>query len=116
MNPFDELEVDPRMSARELTEELRHRAELAKPENRERIQTLWRTLTLNETDRLKWALLAHPRPAGAKAGEVEALKHAVPPILVRYPDVDLVAKGSDLFLAPHFEHDVPTPPPLGKKR
>ena len=114
MNPFDELEVDPRLSARELTENLRHRAELAKPENRERIQSLWRTLTLNETDRLKWALLAHPRPAGAKAGEVEALKHAVPPILVRYPEITLQAKGSDLFLAPRFPYDRPTPPPLKK--
>ena len=110
MNPFDELEIDPRISARDLTDRLRHRAELAKPEDRERIQALWRQLTLNETDRLKWALLAHPRPDGAKAGGIETLKHDVPPILVRFGDIKIVAKSTDLFVAPYFKHSPIVPP------
>jgi hypothetical protein len=60
-NPFDLLGLDPRLNPRQLTEALRQRAERALPEERQRLQGLWRQLTLKESDRLRWALLAHPR-------------------------------------------------------
>ncbi|GEM_PF-6282518 len=110
MNPFDELEIDPRLDARSLTEKLRQKAEVAPPEERERIQSIWQKLTLNKSDRIKWAILAHPRPASARAGEIEKLKQSLPPILVRFPEITLVARDSDIFLMPSYAHEKQRPP------
>ena len=83
-NPFDELGVDPRMSVKELTEVMKRMAERAhSDEERERIQSFWRMLTLRERDRLRWAFLAHPRPPAAEATSVDALREAVPTVPVR---------------------------------
>ena len=83
MNPFDELELDPRLDPEALTEALRRRAEKAAPEDRQRIQELWRTLTVNERERVRWAFWAHPRPSDSDPRSIEALREKVPPFISR---------------------------------
>ena len=75
-NPFDLLGLDPRMTPRELTEVLRQRAERALPEERAQLQGLWRKLTLKESERIKYALLAHPRGSRQGAQKLDALREA----------------------------------------
>lgn len=82
-NPFDELELDPRLNPDELTEALKRRAERAEGPARQRIQELWRTLTVNERDRVRWAFFAHPRPSDADPRSIDALREKVPPLIVR---------------------------------
>ena len=112
-NPFDLLGIDPRMSPQELTEALRQRAERALPEERKRLQGLWRQLTLKETDRIKWALLAHPKTSREGARALEELKARVPPFVSRARLPELVASTGDaLVLPPESQgHDVPVDPP-----
>jgi hypothetical protein len=104
-NPFDELELDPRLDPDELTAALRRRAERAAPEERQRIQELWRTLTLNERDRVRWAFFAHPRPSEADPGSIEALREKVPPAVLRTPHVPIEPTVEDalVFRPPELE-------------
>lgn len=104
-NPFDELELDPRLDPDELTEALRRRAERAAPDERQRIQELWRELTLNERDRVRWAFFAHPRPSEADPGSIEALREKVPPVILRTPAVQLTPTVADalVFRAPELD-------------
>lgn len=78
-NPFDELGLDPTLSSRDLTKRLKRMAERATPEDRARIQSLWEKITVSDAQRVKYALLAHPRPAHADASGLEKLKAAIPP-------------------------------------
>lgn len=82
-NPFDELELDPRLSPDELTEALRRRAERAEGAERQRIQELWRILTINERDRVRWAFFAHPRASDSDTRSIDALRERIPPVIAR---------------------------------
>ncbi len=97
-NPFDLLGVDPRSGPQALTELLRRRAERALPEERKRLQGLWRQLTLKEEDRIRWALRAHPR--GASDAQIEALRQQLPPALSRYKPAPLRATTRDALTLP----------------
>ena len=97
-NPFDQLGLDPRTDAKALTAPLRQRAERALPEERKRLQGLWRQLTLKESDRIRWALLAHPRQS--HADEVESLRQKVPPFFSRYKLPELIVTAQDLLVLP----------------
>ncbi len=108
-NPFDLLGLDPRMTPQELTEELRQRAERALPEGRARLQGLWRKLTLKETDRLRWALLAHPRGSQRGDGELEELRQKVPPYLSRRRPAPLTVGARDVLVGPQSSQPVPLP-------
>jgi hypothetical protein len=120
-NPFDVLGLDPRMNARQLTEALRQRAERAMPEERQRLQGLWRQLTLKETDRIKWALLAHPRTRSAALtggalsgqGQIEALAAKVPPFVSRAKLGPLTVAAQDLIVLPALDDPraLPVKPP-----
>lgn len=77
-NPFDDLEIDPRLSGRELTKRIRKIIEKAPADQRAEIQAHWEKLTLREDQRIHHALLAHPRPDSASAREVSALRSNVP--------------------------------------
>lgn len=104
-NPFDELELDPRLDPDDLTAVLRRRAERASPEERQRIQKLWRELTVNERDRVRWAFFAHPRPSESDPGSIEALREKVPPVILRTQRVDLQPMVADalVFQRPDLE-------------
>ena len=99
-NPFDELGLDPKLSARALTEALRRRAERAPPEQRAALQRLWRRLTLKERDRARWALLAHPRASRAQVQEIETLREKIPPFVSRFKGAPLKPGVRDLLVAP----------------
>lgn len=112
-NPFDQLGLDPRMTPRELTEELRQRAERALPEERALLQGLWRKLTLKESERIRWALLAHPRTSRASR-EVDALREKIPPYPARLKLDALVPSAADAILLPQLAatRTLPIAPPL----
>ena len=110
MNPFDELELDPRLTPKQITERLRIRAERASADEKQRIQTLWRTLTLKETERVRWALFAHPRPASASADAIDALRDKIPPAIIRGLEAELQHTWID-ELVPGKRPD-PEPPDL----
>lgn len=111
-NPFDQLGVDPRRTPRELTELLRQRAERAQPEERKRLQNLWRQLTLKEADRLRWALLAHPRSGGDHVRELDELRRKLPPFLMRGTLPELEVHTADLLATPSAASDrLPISPP-----
>lgn len=111
-NPFDQLGVDPRRTPRELTELLRQRAERAQPEERKRLQNLWRQLTLKEADRLRWALLAHPRSGGDHVRELDDLRRKLPPFLTRGTPPPLEVRAADLLAIPGPATDrLPVSPP-----
>ncbi|MEM1349619.1 MAG: hypothetical protein AAGI01_13745 [Myxococcota bacterium] len=111
-NPFDELSLDPRMNPRELTEALRQRAERALPEERARLQGLWRQLTLKETDRMRWALLAHPRASREGARALEELRERVPPYMSRYKPAPLEPTAQDALVLPRSSsRQLPVRPP-----
>lgn len=99
-NPFDVLQLDPRHTPRELTEMLRRRAERARPEERAELQGLWRQLTLKERDRLRWALLAHPRKSRTEAQQLEALQDKIPPFVSRYKPAPMIPTLRDLLVSP----------------
>ena len=107
-NPFDVLGVDPRLDPQQLTEALRQRAERAMPEERKRLQGMWRKLTLKEADRVRWALLAHPRPGG-QSRQLDELAGRVPPFLSRRPLPPLRPSALDALVAPE-EPGSSTPP------
>lgn len=100
-NPFDLLGIDPRTDAKTLTELLRQRAERALPEERKRLQGLWRQLTIKEADRLRLALLAHPRQG--HSAEIESLRQKVPPFFSRQKLPELENMAADLWVMPHHE-------------
>lgn len=114
-NPFDELELDPRLDPDELTAALRRRAERAGPDDRQRLQELWRRLTVNERDRVRWAFFAHPRPSEADPGSIEFLREKVPPAVLRTPHVPLVPTVADALVFGAPDLDLPgelSPPSL----
>jgi hypothetical protein len=102
-NPFDELELDPRMGPRELTEALRRRAERALPSERKRLQEQWRRLTLRERDRVRWGLLAHPR-SSTTSGAVDELRRRVPPFVGRVDVPSIDPRASDALVLPESAH------------
>ena len=110
-NPFDLLGIDPRLDPKTLTELLRQRAERALPEERKRLQGLWRALTLKDSDRARWALLAHPRHS--QTDLIEMLRQRVPPFVSRHKPEALELKVSDLLTLPRQEASwaLPAPPP-----
>ncbi len=99
-NPFDTLQLDPRHTPQELTELLRRRAERASPAERSEIQNLWRQLTLKESDRIRWALLAHPRSTRHESDQIQDLQDKIPPFLSRYTPPELHVTLRDLILTP----------------
>lgn len=99
-NPFDLLQLDPRHTPRELTEMLRRRAERASPSERAELQRLWRQLTLKESDRIRWALLAHPRNSRAETRHIQALQDKIPPFISRYKLPALTVTLQDLVTTP----------------
>lgn len=82
-NPFDVLEVDPQSSSRDLTRRLKKLAERATGDERTRLQALWEQVTLHEADRIRWALLAHPRPDAADGRGIDLLRQAIGPATSR---------------------------------
>lgn len=112
-NPFDLLGLDPRLNPRQLTEALRQRAERALPEERQRLQGLWRQLTLKESDRLRWALLAHPRTRSAQGEQLDALARKIPPFLSRAKLPPLHVAAADLIILPPLDDPrrLPVRPP-----
>jgi hypothetical protein len=112
-NPFDLLGLDPRMSPRELTEVLRQRAERALPEERAQLQGLWRKLTLKESERIKFALLAHPRGSRQGAQKLDALRDKVPPFLSRKKLEPLTPTALDALVSPSdaAQRELPLAPP-----
>lgn len=77
-NPFDVLEVDPQSTPRDLTKRLKKLADRAQDEDRIVLQSLWEKITLHEADRVRWALLAHPRPDSADGRGIDLLRSALP--------------------------------------
>lgn len=108
-NPFDELDLDPRLSPDELTDALRRRAEKAEGADRARIQELWRVLTLNERDRVRWAFFAHPRSTNDHARSIDALREKVPPVISRekFEPIEPRVEDALVFSA---DEDLPGPP------
>lgn len=94
-NPFDILEVDPLASTHTITRHLRKRAERADDETRTQIQEAWQKLTLKDSDRLRYALLAHPRPAEADSQSIDALKLKLPPAGKKPEPVEIFATVAD---------------------
>lgn len=113
-NPFEELELDPRLAPDELTEALRRRAEKADGPQRARIQELWRVLTLNERDRVKWAFFAHPRAAEGDVHSIEALREKIPPVISRkkFAPIDPLVEDALVFDTTSNTVDVLRPPSL----
>ena len=99
-NPFDQLGLDPRLDPQELTALLRQKAERALPEERKRLQGLWRKLTLKESDRIRWAFLAHPKHSGA-SNELDALIRKVPPHFSRFKLPKIIIRLCDALVLPH---------------
>lgn len=109
-NPYDLLDLDPSLAPRELTRVLQERARRAGPEERARLQEIWRELTTRESDRIRWALLAHPRPGTASTTSLEALREKVPPTLVRVALAPLEVTVDDALVLPRS--DLPNEDPL----
>lgn len=65
--PFWRLALDPWMTPEAITEAMRELAEDAEPEERRRLQGLWRELTLHPEERLELAFFSHAHPAGSLA-------------------------------------------------
>ncbi len=112
-NPFDELELDPRLTPAELTAALKRRAERATGEEKERLQALWRELTVNDRDRVRWAFFAHPRPREASPDSIETLREKVPRYLSRARPAPLVPTLADAAVFEGGDHvDAPRPPSI----
>jgi len=82
--PFARLALDPWMPPEAITEAMRELAEDAEPEERRRLQGLWRELTLHPEERLDLAFFSHAHPASsssrtsASAEALSALLGAAP--------------------------------------
>lgn len=115
-NPFDELELDPRLSPDELTEALKRRAERLEGAEKQRVQDLWRTLTINDRDRVRWAFFAHPRPAHADPRSIDALRERIPPLISRMkpPPIEPTVEDALVFRAVRSDGSSagPMPPSL----
>ena len=111
-NPFDQLGIDPRLGPQELTALLRQKAERALPEERKRLQGLWRKLTLKESDRIRWAFLAHPRAQGT-SNELDALIRKIPPHFSRFKLPAIIIRLCDALVLPHESRQdrIPIRPP-----
>jgi hypothetical protein len=109
VNPFDALDLDPCSSPEELTAELRRRVERVPEDERAELQRAWRTLTMKDDERVRLALLCHPRPPAGR-DPLEALRRAVKPELSRRKAGELVPTVRDATVD-HFDttHE-PTPP------
>ena len=81
-NPFDDLEIDPRLSGKELTRRIRKIIERAPDADRARIQANWQRLTMHDDERVRFALLAHPRPQTADSRGIATLAEAIPPAVL----------------------------------
>ncbi len=62
-NAFERLGLDPWSSPEDITERLRELAEEAEPEERARLQSAWRELTLHPRDRATASFFSHPHPS-----------------------------------------------------
>jgi hypothetical protein len=98
-NPFDRLGVDPTMTPEQLTERLRRLAQRLPPDERDKVRALWRKLTLKDSERVKWAFLAHPRTDETPAEPIDELRGRVPPLVDRRDPPPLEATVSDTLLA-----------------
>lgn len=111
-NPFDELGLDPRHDVRTLTRGLQELAQRATPEEKTRLQKTWRELTQRHADRVRWALLTHPRGLSSNKG-IDALRHQVPPSRGELDLDPLVPTLEDALLLPRTlanVNDVVEPP------
>lgn len=77
-NPFDDLEIDPKLSGRELTKRIRKIIEKTPAESKPEVQANWEKLTLREDQRVHYALTAHPRPDSANASGIKTLRTNLP--------------------------------------
>lgn len=109
LNPFDALGLDPTLDAQALTEVLRRRAERLAPEARQQLQAAWRKLTLNDRERIRLALLAHPRDEATPADPVAALREQVPPRLDRREPPPMTASCRDALVTEPPRHTPPRP-------
>jgi hypothetical protein len=106
-NPFDELGIAPTDSAEELTAALRERAERAHPDDRERIKTLWRKLTLNDDERVRLALRARPKDDRVGSRSADELAERVPPSAGRLDPPKMTATIEDVLLDDAASEDPP---------
>lgn len=106
-NPFDELGIDPTDSAKELTAALRDRAERAHPDDRERIKTLWRKLTLNDDERVRLALRARPKHERVGSRSADELAERVPPRVGGLDAPTMTATIEDVLLDDADSDDPP---------
>lgn len=113
-NPFDILEVDPRADTATLTKILRKRIERASEDNKLEIQTAWQNLTLKESERLRWALLAHPRPSHSDPSSLDHLKNKLPPAGKQLTQIHLRARVIDTLSPSTQAPDVLQFQPLSK--
>jgi len=113
-NPFDILEVDPRADTATLTKILRKRVERANEDSKLEIQTAWQNLTLKESERLRWALLAHPRPSEADPTSLDHLKKKLPPAGKPLKELSLKARVIDTLSPSTQAPDVLQFQPLSK--
>ncbi|MBA2663502.1 MAG: hypothetical protein H0U74_14535 [Bradymonadaceae bacterium] len=108
-NPFDELGLDPRLGPRELTRILQQRAERASGEERTHLQEMWRELTTRESERIRWALLAHPNASNLASDSIDALRQRVPPFVHRQSLPELVVTIEDALVLPRSDRASTTP-------
>ena len=112
-NPFEQLGLNPRLNPKQLTQALQRRAERARPQERKRLQGLWRELTLKDTERVRWAFLTHPHlDDGASA--LDDLRKALPPHFSRYKPEPLTPRVVDALALPERPEGqaLPCAPPL----
>ena len=83
------------------------------PEERAQLQGLWRKLTLKESERIKYALLAHPRGSRQGAQKLDALREKVPPFISRKKLDALVPTALDALVSPSdaAQRELPIAPP-----
>lgn len=98
-NPFEALDLNPRHDVRALTAELQERARRASPQEKAKLQESWRALTQRHADRVRWALLTHPRD-DESAQSIDALRHQVPRSRQELELPELVPTIEDALLLP----------------
>lgn len=87
MNPFEELDLDPRAGIGAITARLKELAEDARTDaERERIRAVWEELTLHPARRLRAALFAHPE-SRAELGRPPPRRREAP---VSPPELELL--------------------------
>ena len=114
-NPFEELDLDPAMSPEELTEKLRRRVERVSEDERPRLQKAWRALTLKDSDRVRLALLTHPRPNPGR-DPLTSLREAVPPVISRATPAPLTPTVADAAIDEWETAHTPAPPNPWRER